>query len=101
MSASSVSGSRPSLIGYLVVRAAALAQAQEREHALLLERAAKPLSRGPSRVVEGRVDLDGAEDVAVEIDIIQSVIDVTTKNSTSHSWKEVSRSVRAALLSRA
>ena len=84
------------LIGYLVVRAAALAQAQEREHALLLERAAKPLSRGPSRVVEGRVELDGAEDVAVEIDIIQSVIDVTTKNSTSHSWKEVSRSVRAA-----
>ncbi len=84
------------VIAYAWLRAGALARSQAEEHALLVERAGRALSAGPSRVVEGRVDVDGRDDVAVEIDIVQQVRDVTNKSSRSHQWREVSRTVRAA-----
>jgi len=75
---------------WMVFEAFRLSRLQEHEHATLYVRAARILAPGPSRVVRGRVEVDG-EDVAIEIDVVQNVVDHTNKNSRWHEWVESSR----------
>lgn len=58
-----------SVFALLVRRGRRLRKMQEHEHALLEGVDAKPLSPGPGRVVRGRIELDGADDVAFAVEI--------------------------------
>jgi hypothetical protein len=71
-----------------------LRRLQAHENAYMHERATWRLSPGPSRVVHGRVQVEGA-DVAVEVDIHQRVENRTSKNARWHIWKESFRQMRA------
>jgi hypothetical protein len=68
-----------------------LSRLQKQDDAIADNRG-ESLSAGPSRVVHGRVEVDG-DAVAIEIDVVQSVTDYTTKNGRSHDWTETSRRV--------
>jgi hypothetical protein len=80
---------------YMLLLARAFTAAQARGRAELFEGSAQPLTAGPHRVVRGKVDVDGTDEVAVEVDIEQRVRDVSNKNGTHHEWREVDRKVRA------
>jgi hypothetical protein len=79
----------------LLLHARALSVAQRRTRAEL-EGAALPLSPGPRRFVKGRVDVDGADDVVIEVDIQQTVKDRRSKNDEWHEWRETTRNLRSA-----
>lgn len=78
----------------LIARAIRLRRLQEHENAFMQERARWQLLPGPSRVVHGRVEIDG-DPVAIEIDVDQTVKNCTSKSSRWHEWKETSRRVAA------
>jgi hypothetical protein len=82
-------------IAYLAFRAWRLRALQEHEDRYTHERATWKLSSGPSRVLHGRVSVDDGTDVAVEIDIHQTVEDHTQKSSTWHTWNETARNMTA------
>jgi hypothetical protein len=84
-----------SLIVFFFLRARSLVRAQEREHALLHDGAEKPLTIGSARVVKGRVEVDGADDVAVGVEITQVVRNHTSKGNRWHTWEEAYRRVRS------
>jgi hypothetical protein len=84
-----------SVLALLVRRGRRLRKMQEHEHALLEGVDAKPLSPGPGRVVRGRIELDGADDVAFAVEIRQAAKDDVGNYASQHGWKEVSRTVRA------
>jgi hypothetical protein len=83
-------------IVYAWLHARRLLAREAREESAMHEKAERPLAPGPSRVVSGRVEPDGAHDVAVEIDIEQEVKNHTSKNSRWHVWTEKTRDVRAS-----
>lgn len=82
------------LIVWMLLKARALSKAHARDEKEMLDLAARPLSAGPHRVVFGRVDLDEEDDVALEIDIDQTVNDHSSKNGRWHTWDEVDRELK-------
>lgn len=78
----------------MAVRIRTLRAAQARENALHRQKPG-PLSGGPTRVIRGTVEVDGGDDVAIEVTITQTAQNHTSKNSRSHSWKESARSVKS------
>ncbi|MFO0664938.1 MAG: hypothetical protein U0174_13365 [Polyangiaceae bacterium] len=77
----------------MIVRARTLRAAQARENELHGQKSG-PLSAGPERVVRGKVEVEGDE-VAVDVTITQRATNHTSKNSKSHTWTEVERSVKS------
>src|SRR4051812_42521093 len=80
-------------LAVLVARSVALARAQASQDARIASGRLAPLAGGGLRVVEGRVEVEGASDVAVHVDIVQVVRDRSSKGGTWHEWEEVRRSV--------
>ncbi len=76
------------LILSIFVRAAKLTRLRNEANHSLAMNASTPLSEGPSRVVRGRVEPLTTDDIAVELTIVQRVVNHTGKNTRSHSWKE-------------
>jgi hypothetical protein len=77
----------------VVLRYFAYRRAERRELAWLRETSEVPLSPGARRVVRGRVDVDGDDDVAIRIDVDQIVKNHTSKNSRWHTWNEIDRRI--------
>jgi hypothetical protein len=57
----------------------------------LAKRASWPLSAGPGRVVRGKVEPLGAEELAASVTVVQEARNITSKQARSHEWREVSR----------
>jgi hypothetical protein len=83
------------LLAAVVARYFAFRRAERNELAWLREKSEVPLSPGARRVVRGRVDVDGDDDVAVRVDIEQTVKNFTNKGNRWHTWTEIGRRVEA------
>jgi len=80
----------------MLLRARELKAAQRSQRVALQERSARALSRGPHRVVKGRVECDAPNGVAVEIRLVQELVEHSSKNRRWYEWRELSRSVHSS-----